>query len=343
MKKLFLLLFLLVALTACSQENRTSCSKDSDCTLYYSSCSCEVTNINVAPMKIKDGRTCVFNQCAGVPVCNNGICQRSDLANATLSVERCNGININFINKCLFIVAYSEKNGYVCMIINSSSYKDDCWRIVGELTNDTKICDQLISPDQNGRILSMHQDRYVGCYCRIANMTKDPLVCKNIDVVFTSKCLANAMEVPDETICQKLGNNSNECYIYVAEQKNDIKICEFIAYEIEKNRCKSIITTKIGNPEGCNNLDAYKESCYLGIASSTNNVSLCKFTGIFQNQCYSSIGTSTLNISICEMATDEDGYRGTCITNIARNTNNINVCNRIISPGLRLNCEQSIQ
>lgn len=137
-----------------------------------------------------------------------------------------------------------------------------------------------------------------------------------------------ALSVSDASLCEKNKyanpQDRNECRIKVSQNSDDPSMCR-----------------KIEDGAGRDPED-FKYQCFANIAFNTKNYSLCEelTNRFYKNRCYSSIGEKTNDINICNKVINGPRQFSDCIENIATNTNNRDLCDKVDDKnkkGCRLN------
>lgn len=98
----------------------------------------------------------------------------------------------------------------------------------------------------------------------------------------------------------------DDCYVSVAEKKQDESICE-----------------KIKTPY-------FKDECYLLVGQASLDYKICDKSGGFRDQCYERVNQSDPNITTCEKITNRD-YKERCYVAVAFAEKNESICGKIES------------
>lgn len=166
--------------------------------------------------------------------------------------------------------------------------------------------------------------------------------------IFSQKIANIAISKNDPAICSKikkgfdLGPGPSEedmvvdCYYYVAEQSNNLTICNFItdpAYKNTKNMCISHLVKDFND---CYKLtDSYFEgSCLARFTEQGTDKSVCKnmqnITDHFHEDiCYFGALKFSKDLNICENYIQTISQKNQCYTYVAMQTKNSSICDKI--------------
>jgi hypothetical protein len=193
----------------------------------------------------------------------------------------------------------------------------DCSNKVGTKLRDcNEINEGIISgnPDYCYTVTDTNQDR---CFFEVGKVLNDSSVCNNI--ISTQIPCYDCPTLKDECFdffgknelkeeyCNQINNNNtkNNCYIYIAIEKQNVSLCEFV-------------------------LEKYKgiRECENQVAVATQELNICnQLTYILERElCYKQLGIATMNLSVCNLIVDTDQYKKECYYGVAKNNQDTNIC-----------------
>jgi len=250
-----------------------------------------------------------------------------DSRNVSLALEACPKINDSDMrNRCFGIVTL---DGKYCEDILDKSERDNCYSYIGVITGDSRFCDKMSSDSKDYLDIFSSITYKDSCYALIANMTqdidlckratshtnellcytflavslKDSSLCKKInEKEFRDNCyLGFAKKTEDETICNQISNitQKESCILVLNPPSYSIKECEEESYYRDKERCYFEDAVKSKNPEFCNGInydEAYKLQC---MALASKNFSYCP-----SDECLLEFALTTSDGSICSNISD---------------------------------------
>ncbi len=122
----------------------------------------------------------------------------------------------------------------------------------------------------------------------------------------------------DTSLCIEVSrDNRLQCYLLVAEVKNDPDVC--LKAEFEADRCYQSYATDVRDGSICGKIKSVSErdSCYQNLASQLGDSALCdKITSAGQrDSCYSNLAMNLRDASYCNKITNSD-QKQNCLSNI---------------------------
>jgi len=109
------------------------------------------------------------------------------------------------------------------------------------------------------------------------------------------------------------------CYITIAEEKGDYKICLNIKNNDIKNQCLRTVAEKVNDFSVCDEVVKGKNSCYFNIAVNTKNPIICQgdsYDGnLGPNECYYHISKINKDASLCDKIKGNKQLRSNCMQN----------------------------
>lgn len=294
----------------------------------------------------------VIEKCEGIEGSFKSACIKSvcDVIGITEErIEKCmEKKNVGERDQCLvFIVPTTIE---VCNSISDStrsrnSSKTGCYRGIAEKEGDDSICDKI--NDDIGQRAT--------CYRIVARIKQDPGICQKIDYDYLKDwCLENStvnlcmyqlkdfeeldwldfsIFYPEKDRClgiatgdiSKCGDKETGekyyCYAEIAEDKNDLSICDKIT------------------PEGYRHI---REFCYLNIAELRKDASLCdKIIEVqnYKDSCYL-LTAEKMDISLCKKQSGEG--RDNCYLQLATEEGDASLCGEISEGMWKAYCYRSV-
>lgn len=142
-------------------------------------------------------------------------------------------------------------------------------------------------------------------------------------------------------------SKDENCFTEKASLGNDVSFCEKNKYANphDRNECRIAVSKNSNDPSICReiedgagrNPEDFKYQCFANIALNTKNYSLCEELKerSYRNECYASIGNKTSDVSICNKVINDPDQFSDCIENIAINTDNRSLCDKVDSENKR--------
>lgn len=192
------------------------------------------------------------------------------------TMDTCNKISIfnpKYKNECIIAVATTEKNKGLCENLLDTDKETDFWYkndkercvvMVANITQNLDLCKNLknlevecitnIAIGTNN--LELCTPMMFECITNIALLRKDSEICENLyEKNSKASCYQKLSEsLNDETLCQKMkdhcltgatndelscNNGYDYCIHVIAENKQDIALCDLIIDESYKEYCRS--------------------------------------------------------------------------------------------------------
>lgn len=179
-----------------------------------------------------------------------------------------------------------------------------------------------------------------------------------------------ALETNDESICSQIDFNDfkQDCFVKIAESKQEISICENIEEQKVKYSCYTELSKLLNDVELCKlveDIEYWNDICYKNYAIANNNSDYCWFIpkGINNNPCFYEVAVNTLDWESCRFITDESKLnkcnnvisqklliiepcyemgniidRDACIIRLAKKSNNAEYCNEIKLDTIKKDC-----
>src|SRR3989338_7503529 len=257
-----------------------------------------------------------------------------------------------FISNLVFYKTYNKTNNnkiYVLFFIGSIIFflimtwlkfkdysycdfgKDKNCLINEALTaNDASLCEKnkYLNPyDRNECKAGVSKNDNNADVCR--KMETDDGDWGNMELKY--KCFANiALNTKNYSLCDELEDRiyKNDCYISVAKKTNDINICDKVIGEQEQfSECVENIAISDKNKKDGWSYSVV-ESCFSNVAEYTGDTFLCEKVSDDSNSrdvCYLGVSRKSIDINLCnKIEYHYNAYK--CVTNIAINTVNRNLC-----------------
>lgn len=123
-------------------------------------------------------------------------------------------------DSCFSEVAKVKKDQTLCEIVRLPEYKDNCYRFVGEATNDISICEKIsdfMSPTKG-----FSKDPRTDCFNTVAFALNDTSICSRI----------------------RLRVDKASCLLELGEKLKDTSICAKIEIQPEKDICNREVNAK---------------------------------------------------------------------------------------------------
>lgn len=114
------------------------------------------------------------------------------------------------------------------------------------------------------------------------------------------------------------------CYINVAEELRDYKVCLIVKNNDIKNQCLRTVAEKVNDVSVCDMVVEGENSCYFEVALNLKDLSICQKIndesdsydgGIDKSSCYYHMAKTKNDISICEKIMNDPALKGSCIQN----------------------------
>jgi len=143
-----------------------------------------------------------------------------------------------------------------------------------------------------------------------------------------------AVEKQDPTICEKIKaeGTRDHCYKDVGVLKEDLLICDKIQSRVIRDLCYEDVAEKKQDPNICESIEdrGSRGSCYHRVAVAKQDPALCEKMGFIQSyieECYRNIAKETKNLNLCEKITFQN-IKSLCYTDIAVVTKDPSICER---------------
>ncbi len=126
--------------------------------------------------------------------------------------------------------------------------------------------------------------------------------------------------------CKKIADSNFKeiCYVTIATEKKDIKICDDYLKDWRKGQCYSNVSSTLNDISICHKIEDWqnKNNCYLSYALKNNNLSVCDLTKD-KESCYVQVAKNLKDISICNKLSNK---KDNCIQEVVKITKNNNLC-----------------
>jgi hypothetical protein len=141
-----------------------------------------------------------------------------------------------------------------------------------------------------------------------------------------------AIKKQDPTICEKikLEGTKDYCYKDVGVIKEDLSICDKIQSRVIRNLCYEDVAEKKQVPDICERIEdqSSRGSCYHRVAIARHDPALCEKTGFIQSyieECYRDIAKETQDLNLCEKITIQN-IKNLCYSDIAVIKKDASIC-----------------
>lgn len=204
--------------------------------------------------------------------------------------------------------AIVAKNAQPCAKLATNYIREDCYYAIAVDTNNAKLCESII-------------DGRTDCYLEIAEKLGNEEICEKAN--FEYEICLEAARKKDESLCKQVSVDAMD-------------YCSRAAFpgctNAEMEGCNdSGDSFPPGDVNECSRIMDYRGICYYRVATANEKPSLCeKAPENARNECYSQIGIASNKPSACNLAGE---LRDNCITWIAINTNNLELCSEIVGAG----------
>jgi len=272
-------------------------------------------------------------------------------------------------DNCYNNQAFTSNDTLLCNKITSINIKDSCFLSIIEKTKNTSLCNEISNSEQR-RECNSHTERKVRskeecdkipqinsrdmCYMQLLNnnTTYNQDSCD----LFTSEkfkqsCIFRYIVLRNnsaECISLHDSNLQYKCYLAIAENTRNLKICEMIVGLSGKNHCiasvndllmQEISANDFGVKE-CNILSGrFKDDCLLEVAIKSLDNSICKNITYYdtKKECIINISLISKDPFVCDDLGSHDS-RGQCKLEIAIATKDIQICEMISNQFSRVDC-----
>ncbi len=135
-------------------------------------------------------------------------------------------------DNCLYNLIKAEKDEGLCYMIESDNFKFQCVIDIAIIKKDPKICG-------NSFFFENHPDEKDECYRKIALVNNDTSLCDNVkDNFYKSLCLKNIKEVNEKILqCEKISSEKASCYENLVVMYYYPQLCERLQDTREKETC----------------------------------------------------------------------------------------------------------
>lgn len=269
----------------------------------------------------------------------------ADIAAERKDASICNKLEDK--NICYSSVAIRNQDEIICEKIQNQSERNICFSSIASLKSDLLICDKI--QEQNDKD---------GCYEVIAENKQDSEICDKIHYQSNrEECyyyIAGGLR--DVKLCDKIQNKSliedcyNFVYSFVAEEKDDISICNKIT-DWSKGTCYGNIAFGRQNSSFCRVKDqSVQAGCYIVLAGRTNDLSFCDKieNESLVGECYGHLSLyfssqgAGYDISSCEELKSIIS-KDSCYLFIAEAKQDANVCENIANQNLKEECQVEVK
>lgn len=275
------------------------------------------------------------------------------VAKSTGELELCDGL-VGDVNRetCRQTVSTSSPSEAGCTALKTSAQKDDCFKDLASSESDWTLCKKILDTGKRNTCLdtvgraaldgnscaAISKTEFAkrdGCFKAVAEGTKDPVLCGNVQVEAAYKECYNAVaKAMDEIGVCALATRGfwggvysakDLCYYNFATAKNDKAFCDFIVSGDLKKTCIGSIG---GFEESYMSCDTYFDEedyigCYSDAAIAAKDMRICGYaTRVFSGQQHSKADECRYNLAInfndiyyCQDIV-EDSYQGLCIETI---------------------------
>lgn len=132
---------------------------------------------------------------------------------------------------CYEQVAQGKEDSSICEIIDDNYWQPICYKNIGILTNDFRVCDDV-------DILRLAND----CHFAVATNTSTEETCRNIldDWKLFYQCFTKiAVDTENVEVCMGLADdlNRDKCILQVAKANGDSELCELTHFQAIKEIC----------------------------------------------------------------------------------------------------------
>ena len=148
--------------------------------------------------------------------------------------------NNNLKDACVKNRAISEKNIDLCKDLFSLEEQNKCLKEIGIATNNVSVCLKI------PRSLSdLGGSTYSSCLMKISISTQNVSVCSLIYYLENDNaCYLNyAIHFNDVSACELIRGYNDNCFVAVASQTKDSKICEKVVDSRQKEICLRVVNS----------------------------------------------------------------------------------------------------
>jgi len=186
-----------------------------------------------------------------------------------------------------------------------------CYSDLAIEKNDLSVCSQIVV----GNNSQQQQLNIDFCIAKFAFFKHDVEICEGIETgTLRDACVMDlAMYLEDSSMCEKVTDEENKyvnCYIAMAENKNDSQICGEIGDANYSAFCSSMI---LKDPKFCDEInDTYlADSCYLQAVWDTQKWEQCKkiTDEMTHDICLAMIASQLQDESICDNVKIEENFQ----------------------------------
>lgn len=133
-------------------------------------------------------------------------------------------------SRCFYDFAINQTNPYLCCSIGEF-YKDECYEQFALKTKEVRFCE----------LIDKSATRYRECLFLLALETNNPVLCNRL-----KRYNAGCYNFPlNTTLCQSVLYDINYCYLTIADETDNLQLCDEILDENMKNECKISLAEKI--------------------------------------------------------------------------------------------------
>lgn len=175
-----------------------------------------------------------------------------------------------------------------CAEREKASIKDDCFRDLGVIQKDLKICDQVEDT----------QKKFY-CYEKVAEAKNNQDICYQIDDNYWSSLCFKYFAVQEKNSfpCLKvtLAQLQEDCFEDVAYATNDPKLCQALSQE-KITPCLVKIAKATGDFTVCDSIDELllRDQCIRWVALEANDSAICSEVSLreIRENCYEKLNSS---------------------------------------------------
>ncbi|NYZ77430.1 hypothetical protein H0O02_03905 [Candidatus Micrarchaeota archaeon] len=223
---------------------------------------------------------------------------------------------------CYVAVAGATGGYTVCSMVENTTNADECYLFSAQSNADITTCDFILDRGTKD-----------WCYGDVAEKTLNSSICESIESVgYKNACYWEvAVKKPDASLCANVVARKGylgpeTCYENVAEETNDISICNMILGSEGIYECKrgalvlmfseyfstleeknvSICATAPGAILG-EDSNLHRDVCYTVLSYDLLDVTLCEYIGNsdLRDDCYYGVARYSFNATPCEMIGDQ--------------------------------------
>ncbi|MEK6953918.1 MAG: hypothetical protein AABX01_02850 [Candidatus Micrarchaeota archaeon] len=274
--------------------------------------------------------------CTSAPEPSGNYTNQSGYAQSkVISVTDCNKL-YNFSvakDECLLNSSIYGKDPLGCMKIFNSTFKDDCFSHVANLTGRISLCDNVTQAKiRNLCIRSFPEGRTVlydclklpeaqrdGCYFSIAIEGKNPDICMKI----------------------KNKNQTDACLSKIGISSKNLAICDRVIDRPLRYECAYYNAIIANDSDACGKLNSKMgDECLFRIATARQSENLCAEIGDagMGNECFEKLAQSKGASGICERISGNASLRDGCYYYFMQKERIISYCYKIASIEKRGDC-----